>query len=225
VTSTILTPRQFFRAQHGEDVWLEEHWGASRLPDEAGVFAEFGAGDGEFCSNTYFLEHGPRRYTGLLCEPDPRHEGLEEKRPRSVIERCAVGPADTISLGLCNDPYLSGELRNRPVKEPSVDRRLRVPKRLDVLQVPLTRLLKRHHFTELHLLSIDTEGTEKYAFESLDLKLYRPRVVIVELSTWGLESQASSLVRANEMKLALDCAGYEMVHQTQCNGIFFDRRQ
>ena len=96
-----------FRSQYHEDKWIAGHWRRVGLP-ERGFFVEFGAGNGVHFSNTYWLEKD-LKWTGLLCEPDPRNI---VDRPGIPVERCCVGPAGVVSFGLHHtDGYLSGTLR------------------------------------------------------------------------------------------------------------------
>jgi hypothetical protein len=58
-----------FTAQHGEGVWISEHWQSLNLPVK-GTFVEVGAADGLKFSNTWWLEQID--WAGLCVEPDPR---------------------------------------------------------------------------------------------------------------------------------------------------------
>jgi FkbM family methyltransferase len=184
-----------FRSQFGEDEWL---WRNAEMPRD-GFFVEFGAMNGEYLSNTWWLEKS-LGWSGLLCEPDPRQKILD--RPGSIVERCAVGPAGTITLGLAEDDYgLSG------VYNPST-------KRVEVEQVPLTELLLKHSIERVDLISIDTEGTELEAWRTLDLRRWRPTHVIIEFVSWGVSDRSYEITRA------LTADGYSLIKTTRCNGIF-----
>jgi FkbM family methyltransferase len=199
-----------FRSQHGEDSWLCNHWAELRLP-EYGFFVEFGAGDGELLSNTYWLEHS-RGWHGLLCEPDPRNQILN--RPASIIERVAIGRQGTMLLGQTSDPYLTGELRTAGAELKAV----RAEAFVEVPSMPLSELLLTHGIDGVNLISIDTEGTELEAWRTLELSHWRPQVAIIELLTWGLAD------RAGEIIAAMKADGYELAERTYHNGIFRDAR-
>lgn len=191
-----------FTAQCGEDRWMADNWQSLQLP-ERGFFVEFGAADGVASSNTYWLEHS-KGWSGLLSEPDQRH--VITDRPRSIIEREAIGPAGVISFGFDpSDPCLSGELRE------SDDR-------IDIPAVPLSDLLRKHAIERVDLVSIDTEGTELEAWQTLDLNRWRPRVAIIEFVSWGI----SNLTQ--EITDAMRADGYELAHVTKYNGIFLDAK-
>jgi len=201
-----------FTAQCGEDRWLMEHWPMLGLP-EAGFFVDFGAGNGVRFSNSYWLEKS-RGWRGLLCEPNP-HQTIEG-RDRSIIERVAVGPAGKAMIGLTQDPDLAGILRS---PETTTDEpRLSVVHTVEVDCVPLTTLLERHHIDRVDLISIDTEGTEIEAWRTLDLTRWRPRVCIIEYSTWELPDQLTAVTAE------WTTAGYRLAHTTKYNCIFVDGR-
>lgn len=193
-------------AQHHEDQWLDRCWEQLGFPD-IGFFVEFGAADGVKFSNTYWLER-EKNWSGLLCEPDPRHEIRD--RPNCIIERVAVGQPGVISLGQTADPFLSGALRFPLEYESEV----RAVSKTDVPSVPLSELLDRHNVDTVDLISIDTEGTELEAWRTLDLDRWRPRIAIIELITWGLPNKSAKIIAA------MKTDGFELVERTHHNGIF-----
>lgn len=197
-----------FKSQHGEDRWINNHWSELDLP-EVGFFVEFGAADGITYSNTYWLEKS-RGWYGLLIEPDPRHAILD--RPNCWIDRgVVVGPPGRVSIGLTNDPFLSGEYR---YTHHSKDNALQVTSRLEVESIPLSVTLRRYHIEGIDLISIDTEGSEIEAWKTLDLTIWKPKVVIMEYLSWGWAD------RTVEVNKVMEEDGYKLVHTTELNGIF-----
>ena len=197
-----------FKSQHGEDKWIHDHWNELRLP-EIGFFCEFGAADGVKYSNTYWLEKD-RNWRGLLIEPDERH--IINDRPNCWIDRgYVVGPAGIASIGLTRDPFLTGENR---FTAHSKEKPLQVIRREQVESIPLSNILRKYKVEEVHLLSIDTEGTEIEAWQSLDLNRWRPRVVIMEFLSWGWAN------RTQEVIYQMKQDRYELLHTTELNGIF-----
>lgn len=202
-----------FTSQCGEDRWIWRNWTALGLPTLVGSdwwFVEVGAGDGKTFSNTYWLDVLGMR--GLLCEPDPRHKMVE--RPNCIVERVAVGRTGAMYFGMAEDPYLSGAKRTADAVHP----RLRADARILVRSLTLTALLKTHDIKNVALLSIDTEGTELEAWNTLDLDYCRPLVVIIETDTWGLPDNYKPVCER-----MFDC-GYAHVHQTKYNAIFSDNQ-
>lgn len=202
-----------FASQHGEDSWINDHWGLLRLPDY-GFFVEFGAGDGVHISNTYWLEKA-RGWHGLLCEPDPRNLAKLATcgRERSKIEPVAIGPRGAVKLGCPDDPELSGTLRTKDAPQKVV----RANQVIEVQQVPLSDVLLKHGVEGIDVISIDTEGTELEAWRTLNLNRWKPRLAIIELITWGLPDTSQETIAA------IEADGYEMVCRTHHNGIFLSR--
>lgn len=197
-----------FKSQHGEDQWIAENWNALKLP-RIGFFVEFGAADGVEFSNTYWLEK-EKDWRGLLIEPDDRHEIND--RPNCWIDRgYVVGPPGKVSLGRTADPFLSGECR---YSAHSKEDRLQVVDRVELESIPLSIILRKYRVEEVHLLSIDTEGTEVEAWGTLDLSVWKPLVVIMEFLSWGWAD------RTDETIARMGRDGYMLVHQTKLNGIF-----
>ncbi len=197
-----------FRSQCGEDKWLSDHWDELRLPED-GFFVEVGAANGIEFSNTYWLEHA-KGWRGILIEPDPRH--LIMDRRNSIIERLAVGDRAVMSLGLTDDPNLSGELRTAESKNPE----FRALKRIDVPCLKLDYFLNKHAVDSLDLISIDTEGTEFDVWGTINLEKWRPRIAIIELSTWGCRDVSGRIVK----QMYRD--NYSLFRKTKYNGIFVD---
>lgn len=199
-----------FQSQNSEDRWIHKNWSKLKLP-RRGVFVEVGAGNGCHLSNTYYLEK-VRGWSGLLIEPDQRHKIIS--RPKSKIERCAIGPRGTISLGLTEDPHCSGELR----QEGAQDRGLNLVGKLEVEQYPLSEILEKHKIKQIDLISIDTEGTELEVWSTLDQTRWKPTIVIMEINTWGLPD------RKDEVVSVLTGQDYSLIHMTRLNGIFISTR-
>ena len=201
-----------FRSQHDEDRWMADNWRSLGLPD-VGFFVEFGAADGVEFSNTYWLEK-QKGWHGLLIEPDDRHAITD--RPNCWIDRgIVVGPPGKVSLGRTVDPFLSGEYR---YSAHSREERLQVVDRVELESIPLSVLLRKYKVEEVHVLSIDTEGTEIEAWGTLDLAVWRPRLVIMEFLSWGWAD------RTQETKECMERDGYRLAHQTKLNGIFVRTR-
>ncbi len=191
-----------FQSQCGEDAWLEANWSKLGLPDRHGFFVEFGAGDGVYLSNTYWLEK-QRDWTGLLIEADPRNIVRDRS---AIVERCLVGAEGMASLGLHpTETYLSGVGRQ-------------TPDRIDLPSLPLTSILLKHNIGKVDLISIDTEGDEVECWATLDLSIYRPAIAIVELDTWGMRD------RSAEVLAMMEIDNYELIHRTRLNGIFRARQ-
>ena len=83
---------------------------------------------------------------------------------------------------------------------------------MPVIVCPLSHMLHFSGFSELGLLSVDTEGTELEVWQSIGK--IRPHIVIMEHQTFNEPSQIDAIV----MQMTAD--GYKEVHRTAYNLIF-----
>lgn len=183
-----------FHAQFGEDSWL-----ASNLPlPKKGTFIEVGAYDGISSSNTYYFEK--QGWTGLLVEPDLEIAARCQKNRSNPVIACAIGSFAKVDWFKIRD-----DDRGQSGLE-AMGRAILVP------IVRLDELMNMSGLIQLDLLSIDTEGTELDAWNSIGS--YRPKVVILEYLTWGKPPRDEKIIWVMEQM------GYKAVHRTEANLIF-----
>jgi FkbM family methyltransferase len=191
-----------FYGQNGEDRWLHEHWDELGLP-ERGTFAEVGVGSGKHISNTAWLEES-KGWAGILIEPDPRHHESIRKLRRSPLVPVAIGQ-HIRPFRLDPNPELSGFRRTEG-------------ELIDVPVMSLTDVLLDAGILYLDLLSIDTEGTELEVWETLELDVYRPKVVVMEWFSAGIDGDLKAAIVE---RMTTD--GYQLLAELGCNLIFKDR--
>lgn len=186
--------REFqFWSQYGEDRFVKPF-----LP-QVGVYCEVGASDGVGASNTLHFERSG--WTGVLIEPDPRHDTLEANRPDSKVFRCAAASTEGLAdFHLEERPSWSGLERTSP-------------NIIKVRTKTLTNILKEAKVEKLDLLSIDTEGTELDVWKSLSPELY-PTIAILEWDTTGKPSNEAPI------ETTMLASGYELLQKTAGNLIF-----
>ncbi|CAL4158763.1 unnamed protein product [Meganyctiphanes norvegica] len=169
-----------------------------------GRFFEAGAYDGEFLSNTLWLEvdHG---WGGLLVEPNPESFGnlLKKHRKATSINCClSTTPYVTtmiLNLHVVNDKerlnqekeeYLEEQAKQNPTdhfwKSSSRKRHENSTKvgfhevPLEVLCLPLYTLLAASNLTKLHFLSLDVEYVEMGVLHSLPWDKLDIQVLAIE---------------------------------------------
>jgi FkbM family methyltransferase len=160
-------------AQVGEDVRLARVlW--DRNP---GFYVDVGAGDPISDSVTkLFYDAGWR---GINVEPGPAYDRLASERTRDVNLRIAVARVNGERTLWVTQPDTGLSSFARPADEflPSgVElQRVRIPcRRLDAI-------LDEHCAgSEIDFLKVDVEGAEAEVIESLDLRRFRPLVLVVE---------------------------------------------
>ena len=157
---------------HGDD--LEDRF-VHRFFDlpEKGVFVDVGAADGIKGSNTYFFEK--LGWTGICIEADSRNiPSLLKYRKRHRLAVVSNSDKNKVPFYLNNkDTDVSGMIRNEANSD-----------FVEYLEpTPLEHILEEEAIHKIHLLSVDTEGSELDVLESMDLKKHDPEVIIVEYVT------------------------------------------
>ncbi len=163
-------------AQNGEDVVL---WRAlGHIPN--GNYVEIGANDPVFLSASKAFSLAG--WSGLLVEPVHEFaERLRMDRPLDrVVQAAASAPGiDEVTLHVIPHTGLSTTIdsvadRHAAVGWPSEDRL--------VPAMTADRLLEQNDFgdREIHFLLIDVEGAEEAVLAGLDLRRFRPWVLVVE---------------------------------------------
>jgi FkbM family methyltransferase len=173
-----------YYSQYGEDFLLWRLFGHK----VDGFYVDVGAFDGVFLSNTFSFEQCG--WSGICVEPHPKYFPLcKQARPRAVCLNVACVSSDDVhAVGFYVEELgiLSGIQAG-----PEDNVRARYQKRgldfkgFEKLTVPaltLNAILNDHlpPGVEIDLLSIDVEGTELQVLQGLDLRRFRPRVIVIE---------------------------------------------
>lgn len=145
------------------------------LKKENGIFIELGANDGEFQSNTCFLEKY-HNWTGLLIEPSPSaFSKCVINRPNSICINCACVSNDY------KDEYVEGDFNGDPMSSINGNR-INQNIKIKVRCYTLEKLLNDNFPNkEIDFLSLDTEGYELEILKGLGK--YKPKFILVEIYT------------------------------------------
>jgi FkbM family methyltransferase len=173
-----LTPR--FTAQTGEDRKLLAYFGGKR----DGVYVEVGAYDGVEMSNSHAFEQ--IGWSGVLVEADPDlAERCRHSRPRStVVNSAAVPPGSpaqvTFQVASENRGLSSLELDgvSRSLLK-SWTGRIAI-RQITVSAQTLNQILAASGISGIDFMTIDVEGHEWSVLRGLDLRRWRPRILILE---------------------------------------------
>lgn len=180
-------------------------------------YIELGVMDPVIANNTfYFYQHGAK---GVLVEANPGLiENIKFMRPRDVVMNKAVYAEDAneISFFVSENPGLSSLKSNWSEQEENWKKY----KQTEEIKVPTIHINDVFELLErkCNLLSIDIEGYDYEALQSLNFCKHRPQVIIVEL-LWGGEHTKDS----NRITQLLLDQGYLLYARNQCNGIFYDK--
>lgn len=197
-----------YRAQNGEDRWLEEYFGGRRH----GFFVDVGAYDGVDLSNSYHFEQ--IGWSGVLVEPDPdRAANCIAQRPRSRTFCCAaVGSPLTTEIvfhradaGVYSTTRLNDDHAKRVAGMGMALAEMRVP------AMTLDSILEEVGAGKVDFVSIDVEGGEMDVLEGFDIRRWAPEIVVVESNT---------RTRLDGIRDYFVCHGYAYCHSIDVNDFY-----
>ena len=198
-----------YQSQHGEDRWLERHFGGRR----DGFFVEVGAYDGVVLSNTFFLESIGWR--GVLVEPIPEKAArCRENRPLAKVVECAAVSPDT-SSEISFDVVEGGEVYSTSAMSSGHAARLAgyglTSRRIDVAAKTLDSILEEAGLPRVDYVSIDVEGGELHVLRGFDLQRWHPAVVMVEVN---------DRTRDPEIRNVFTASGYVYLRSIGINDVY-----
>jgi len=181
-----------------------------KKPRSGGFYIEAGAVNGVWQSNTLLLET-KLGWTGLLVEPDYNlYLECLKSRSNNFIHHAALVDSDyklpyvqgtfadsmeAFHRGRNLNPYNKKDPESLPYYELALQGQIiyknpsfNIKPGSQLITVPAKTLsfilqyfdIKR----EIDLLSLDVEGSEIQALDGLDLKINRPKYIIIETTTW-----------------------------------------
>jgi FkbM family methyltransferase len=164
-----------------------------------GTYLDVGSMDGKRFSNTYLLEkHG---WTGICVEAHPSYfKFLKENRPNSKCYSCAAGDVDNTDVeinlnyraSLTSLDFSKEQHFREHYNQWYADRSQReingfLNGKHTVKMRTLDSILNENNYTKLNLISIDIDGSEKYAFNGLTIDKYSPELISLEWSVNGVD--------------------------------------
>lgn len=165
-------------SQLGQDQWVLEQsrkWPKSNRPF---YFCDVGAGDPKIFSNSFMLERY-ENWHGLLIDVHPeRIRKLKEMRTATVID-CAVSDLPFETMLLAKDPdftyssQIGTEDAHKLFEFSGLERKV-IGKKLDEI------LTENAAPVDFEYLSIDIEGLEFKALKTINLDLWRPKLITIE---------------------------------------------
>jgi FkbM family methyltransferase len=194
------------------DSILDDLMGGKR----GGYFIELGANDGLTQSNSAFFEFS-RGWTGVLIEPSHvAYEKCVAARPGSKCVNAACVTADYAGGDTVVGDFDGGLMSSVESRRIGSSVRLEAPARtlesiLDEAGAPL----------EPDLLSIDTEGYELNVLRGMNIRKYRPLLVIIEIYTADYDS-ICQFMRESGYMLHSNITGYNPVDNPGWDGTHND---
>ena len=197
-------------SQTGEDRLIQ-----AILGNEPGFSVDVGCNHPQKCSNTFELYK--RGWKGVNIDANAKLIDQQKSLRVSDIAVCAAisNIEKEVVFTEFVDPFVSS-ISPDHVKEWKQHRLIKEEK--SVRTVPLTMVLNEFRTPPLFdLLCIDVEGHDYEVLLSLDLKLYRPRLIVIEMHSFDLNKPND-----NKIYVSLISVGYKMVGFVIMNGYFVD---
>ena len=189
---------RFFHSQWGEDKLIRSL--VPNLP-EFGFYVDVGSGDWRHLSNTLHFDRNG--WQGLCIEANAARLTQYGSRRTARLENAAIASGGILTIGDNPDFSTMGDhLRADEVAE-----------QIAVPCYPLEVILTKHDVGQIDLLTIDIEGHEEYAWQSMSPSRL-PTVVIIEHETHGRENRKERIAKM------VCSAGYKVIAETFSNLIF-----
>lgn len=183
-------------------------------------FINVGANDGITGTPAIKILLGNRNWKGLLIEPVPYcFERLKANFPdkdRFQLAQVAIGSPAGCRRFYYVDPCVNVRIHNLPewFDQLGSFNREHIMKHLDAAIEPfikeiqievctLTEIIRRNNIPQIHLLHVDTEGSDWEVIRSLDFSAYHPVMIFVEHAHLHLRDK-------REMKKMLKNQGYSL---------------
>lgn len=199
-----------YQSQHGEDKWIDIYFHKK----QRGFFVEVGAYDGIVLSNSYHFEK-KRGWTGILVEPDPQKaQHCRKNRPNSLTYECAaVGSSDVKEISffqvaggeVYSTANLTQDHRQRLDQYGLKYREVRVP------AMTLDQILMGVKPLSVDFVSIDVEEGEFEVLKGFDIRLWKPKIVMIE---------SNSSVRKPEIRDYFVRNGYAYFYSIAVNDFY-----
>lgn len=182
-----------------------------------GTFVEVGANEpASIHSQTWHLER--MGWRGILIEPNPAlFDELVRQRPGSRVYNVACSSPRKVGVAQLKIPIVAdGTIdTGKAALEVNIDHAGFPAYRTETVKVvTLDSILAENDVSGIDLLSIDVEGTELDVLKGLDLKRYRPRLILLE----------DKLVYLNKHRW-LKRNGYRLVKRTLFNNWYIPEQQ
>ncbi|KAA0195003.1 hypothetical protein HAZT_HAZT007858, partial [Hyalella azteca] len=180
--------KRFLTPASTEPYALSEHTvqseGQTKIVDEFfkqkthGVFVECGAYDGEFLSNTLFLERF-RAWTGLLIEPEPDNfEALKKRHRKAIISNACLSSKPHPSEAIMRQENFMSETQDA---ENLIHDHVSGHDNYKIVQCfPFYSILLAANITTIDYFSLDVEGQEFNVLKTIPWHRVDIKVISVE---------------------------------------------
>lgn len=208
-------------AQYGEDLIVDR--ALRNLGIERPTYLDVGAYSASLLSNTALFYR--RGLSGVCVDADPELcAAFRRRRPRDICINAGVGGTSSVA-----EPFYVMSVRALSTFSAAAAERLvgsgeySIERIVPVPVVTLAALIERYCRAAPNFLSVDIEGDELAALETLDFEACRPEVVCAETLTFSDDpADEVRLAGISELMLSND---YLVFADTRVNTIFVDGRK
>ncbi len=175
-----------FYSQEGQDAIILNYFGKALQNVKKGLFVDVGANHPTKFNNSYFFEE-KFGFKTIAVEPIAKYKSLwGELRSNVEFHNVAVSTANTT----LSFTILDGD-NGEDMFSSIMDNTKKLPgktKEISVKAMPLSEIIGVRDF-DFCILSIDIEGAELLALESIDFKVFSPNIIIIENNedVWGVD--------------------------------------
>jgi len=197
-------PIEGYYSQKGQDKFLNE---CIFNHKKTGFFVEIGAHDGVSFSNSYFFEKN-LQWTGICVEPNPNVFNTLQTNRNCICEQICISDSHAKKpFLLCNGYMLEMYSGLLDTYDPRHLDRIYTEMNIfgggkQIILIDcctLKSLFEKHKVTHIDFLSIDIEGGEKTALQSIDFAAVTIDVIVVENN-----------FNETHLKEYLECQGYAL---------------
>lgn len=210
---------KIYYSQNGEDILLCSL--LRKLGIEEVSFCDIGANDPVRLNNTYLIEKEFKIKKGVLIEPNSiLADRISKKRENVTCVNCGVTDSverEILKFYVMNVDVLSSFSEETVREYEKLGYKLEREEKIDCINI---NEIFENYFTDVDVLSIDTEGLDMKILESIDYKRHRPTIICAETSGFrkGKDKDGIDIIEKLLQK------GYIVYADTFLNTIFVDKR-
>ena len=184
-------------SQQLEDIYLFNELSPPKRFLKNMHLVEVGAFDGIRYSNTIMLEKKFQLKT-ILIEPEPsNYKKILKNRPKSTSLNYAISHKEELVKFICGGAV--GGIISKMSKDHKKSFSSSFGKEIEILALPLSKVIKENSVKEIYLLSIDCEGGDLDVLKSINFEEILIHIIVVEISHNKCEIE--ELIRANGFHL------------------------